>query len=238
MCYYNRVKINREELKYILEEDIDFPEFERSIQSGFEYSSWPIVLDKGKGRTGELAHWEFIPFWYKSMEEVAEGRKKYTTLNAKGETLLTSRIYSEAAHKRRCIVLSSGFYEWRHYKGKTYPYFITVQDKPLFPMAGVWQAWVDKETGEKLDTFSLVTTSANELMTQVHNNKKRMPVILTDEQAREWLRKDLPEEEVAQLATAHYPYTLQAQTIVKDFRTALNPMEPFTYPELPPLKVA
>jgi putative SOS response-associated peptidase YedK len=238
MCYYNRVKVNKEALSAILNEEIAIEEFERSLQSGFEFGAWPIVIDKGEGKKAELAHWEFIPYWYNNVTEVEEGRKKYTTLNAKGETILTSRIYKEAAQKRRCLVLSSGFYEWRHYKGKTYPYHIKVKDKELFCMAGVWQPWTDKETGERIDTFALLTTAANELMTQVHNNKKRMPTIFTDEQAREWLDIDLPEERIQKLATSHFPYALEAKTIIKNFREAEDPLEPFEYKELPPLQVA
>jgi putative SOS response-associated peptidase YedK len=208
------------------------------MQSGFDYGSWPVVAAKKENTVCELAHWEFIPFWYKSMKEVEEGRKKYTTLNAKGENLLTSKIYSEAAHTRRCLVLSSGFYEWRHYKGKAYPYHITMPGKNLFYMAGVWQPWTDKETGETFDTFAIVTTEANELMAQVHNKKKRMPTVLTDDAAKEWMNPNLNEKQIVELATSHPSVPLRAQTIVRNFREALNPQEPFEYPELPPLQVA
>ena len=128
------------------------------------------------------------------MTEVKAGRKRYTTLNAKGETLLTSRVYKEAALERRCLVLSSGFYEWRHYGEKAYSYHIKVKGKELFYIAEVWQAWTDKETGETMDTFALVTTEANELISEVHNKKKRMPTILTTETAEAWMNPDLSEK--------------------------------------------
>lgn len=223
MCYYNGVKVQGEEISALIEDYKFIENFERDLQSGFEYQPYPVALKK-KGHTkGELAHWEFIPFWYKTMKEVEEGRKKYTTLNAKGETVLSSRIYKEAARERRCLVLSSGFYEWRHYKGIAYPYHIRVKDRDTFYMAGIYQPWTDKETGEMMDTFALLTTEANELMTQVHNKKKRMPTILSDETAEQWLSEDLSDKEIKELATFHTPDLLEAYTIRKDFRSAHNP---------------
>lgn len=238
MCYYNGIKVKKEEISFLIEDTKLIENFERSLQSGFDYADYPIAR-KQKGHVkAELAHWEFIPFWYKDLKEVEEARKKYTTLNAKGETLLTSRIYKEAARERRCLVLSSGFYEWRHYKGVAYPYHIKVQGKETFFMAGVYQPWTDKETGERLDSFAVVTTDANELMIQVHNKKKRMPTILSDEAAELWLSEDLSEKEIKELATFHTPDLLEAYTLRKDFRSARNPKEPFHYEDLPPLTVA
>lgn len=69
-------------------------------------------------------------------------------------------------------------------------------------MAGVWQPWTDKETGETFDTFAIVTTEANELMSLVHNKKKRMPTILTDEAAKEWMKPNLDEKQIQELATS------------------------------------
>jgi len=238
MCYYNTVKIKADAIELAAQHSDAFSQYQTQLQSGFEWGNWPVILDKKAVTVGELAHWEFIPFWYKNMDEVAAARKKYTTLNAKGETLLTSKIYKEAALERRCLVLSSGFYEWRHYKGTAYPYFIKVKDQSLFYMAGVWQGWTDKETGEWLDTFALVTTEANELMTQIHNNKKRMPTILTSETAEAWMSPDLREAEIKKLATYHTPALLEAYTIAKNFRTQEDPQQPVEYPELPPLLFA
>jgi putative SOS response-associated peptidase YedK len=167
-----------------------------------------------------------------------QAREKHTTLNAKGETLLTSRMFSKAARERRCLMLSSGFYEWRHYRGKAYPYFISVKDKDLFYIAGVWQPWTDRNSGEHMITFALVTTKANELMAKVHNKRKRMPVILTDELAQEWMQKDLDEERIREVATYQFPpEDMEAYTIRKDFREALDPKEPFDYENLPPIKL-
>jgi putative SOS response-associated peptidase YedK len=90
-------------------------------------------------------------------------------------------MFRKAALNRRCLLLSSGFYEWRYFSGKAYPYFIRVKGQKVFYMAGIWQPWTDKETGERLTTFALITTEANKLLARIHTKRKRMPVILTEE---------------------------------------------------------
>jgi putative SOS response-associated peptidase YedK len=103
-------------------------------------------------------------------------------------------------------------------------------------MAGIFQPWTDKESGETMDTFSIVTTKANAFMEQIHNKKKRMPTILTEAQASEWLNPCLSESKIMELASITYDANqLSAYTLDKSFRTASNPMDAFDYPELPGL---
>jgi putative SOS response-associated peptidase YedK len=77
--------------------------------------------------------------------EVMKGREKFNTLNATAERLLASKLFKQPTLKRRCLVLSTGFYEWRHFKPEgekreqAYPYFISLKNQPLFFMAGIYQ---------------------------------------------------------------------------------------------------
>jgi putative SOS response-associated peptidase YedK len=74
------------------------------------------------------------------------------------------------------------------------------------------------------------------MMEILHNSKKRMPVILTREKALEWLRSDLTEKEITEIATFQYPAErMAAQAIIKDFQRATNPKEPHEYPDFKPL---
>ncbi len=101
-------------------------------------------------------------------------------------------------------------------------------------MAGIYQPWTDKETGETIDTFSIVTTKANNLMEQIHNKKKRMPTILNEAQAGEWLQPNLSESKIMELASSVYDASsMSAYTIDKSFRTSSNPLDQFEYAELP-----
>lgn len=221
----------------------ELPPIDRPLQSGFEYGNWPIIKTNGDDFTFELAHWELIAPWVKSSFEVMKGREKFNTLNATAERLLESKLYKQPSLKRRCLVLSSGFYEWRHYKPKgakkdiAYPYYISLKDQPYFYMAGIYQPWVDIESGETMDTFSIVTTKANGLMEQIHNKKKRMPTILNEAQASEWLKLDLSESRIKELAASQCDEELmEAYTLKKDFRTSFDPKDEFVYSELPLLK--
>jgi putative SOS response-associated peptidase YedK len=251
MCYYNSINIPKGAKVSINGITKDLPSIQRPIQSGFEYGDWVII--KGTNHNAneyetnndfvfELAHWELFAPWVKNPMEVMKGREKFNTLNATAERLFESKLFNQPALKRRCLVLSSGFYEWRHFtptgsnKDIAYPYHITVKDKPYFFMAGIFQPWVDVESGEMMDTFSIITTKANPLMAQIHNKKKRMPTILNDEQAAEWIKPNLSQVQIMQLANTQIASTqLEAFTIQKSFRTAFDPMEPFLYEELPAL---
>ena len=260
MCFYNGININRAKhirLKKIEKEIGDFmPELQRPVQSGFAYGQWPVLRPKHGGTDLDLVlmHWELVPFYVKTAAEWSyfrhgglnpqTGRRDppRNTLNAIGEEMLDKVSYKQAARKRRCLVLSSGFYEWRHFtppgskKDQAYPYHITLPGHEYFFMGGIWQPWTDQETGETIDTFSIVTTAANALMSEVHNKKQRMPLILDEDHAEAWIREDLPEDEIRRLVNWQYPSVeMLAQTIRKDFRAAMDPTETYLYPELPPL---
>jgi putative SOS response-associated peptidase YedK len=87
-----------------------------------------------------------------------------------------------------------------------------------------------------MDTFSIVTTKANSLMAEIHNKKKRMPLILPDELAWEWIQDGLSPERIAEITHYAYPAEkMDAYTIAKDFRTMEDPAEAFEYGELPKL---
>ena len=218
-----------------------------ALRSGFQYDDWEVIRKDDSGSSWEIAkmHWEFIPPWIKNMEELKAARKQgIPWLNATAEKLLESKMFRDAALKRRCLVIASWFFEWRHFKPDTekkeiaYPYLVSLPDHEYFYMAGIWQPWTDKSTGETMDTFAIVTTSANELMTQVHNKKKRMPTILPEDLAYEWVMGNLTEERIKQIASYQVPSKeMAAYTIKKDFKSQLNPLEPHKFEELPELAV-
>jgi putative SOS response-associated peptidase YedK len=219
----------------------------QKMKSGFAYSNSPIIKAKGKNDIEVVsAHWEFIPVWIKTMAQVEAARKQgIPWLNARAETILSSKMFRDAALKRRCLVIASHFFEWRHFKPEgakkdiAYPYLIGVNDAEIFYMAGIYNPFTDKDTGETFDSFAIVTTQANELMEQVHNTKKRMPTILTEDLAWDWIMEDIPEERIQQIASYQFPSEYMfAHTIAKDFKTAQDPCAEFEYEELPELDIA
>jgi putative SOS response-associated peptidase YedK len=266
MCYYNGQKVTRAEyirLKQLEKKIADFDFLNSPIHEGFLYDKAAILKPKVGTEDFDIVEmeWGFLPEkWYgkpiDSRETAERFRKGFpnlfgkhepgiTTLNATAEELLLpGKIYRESALERRCLMISTGFYEWRHIhrlNKKTgqplknpdkYPYRIGVKEKEYFYFPAVWKGWTDKLTGEYIETCANITTKANLLMEQVHNSKKRMPTILTEELAYEWMFGKLSEERILELASTQYPWQeMYAYTIAKDFRTALDPTAPFTYPE-------
>ena len=240
MCYYNSIKIKKGTKISLNGITKELPPIERPLQSGFEYGDWPIIKPNGDEYTVKLAHWELIAPWVNSTLEVMKGREKFNTLNATSERLLESKLFKQPALKRRCLILSTGFYEWRHLKSEgttkdqTYPYYISLKNQPYFFMAGIYQPWVDIESGETMDTFAIVTTKANGIMEQIHNKKKRMPTILNEAQASEWLSPNLSEYKIMELASKQADGNMMiATSIDKDFRTSDDPTKQFIYTDLP-----
>ncbi|CAN5752429.1 hypothetical protein BH10BAC3_BH10BAC3_11920 [soil metagenome] len=265
MCYYNGIKVTRAEfirLKNLEKLVADYAFLSRPLYNGFNYGTYPVLKPTAKKDDFDIVEmeWGFIPSYLKTRAEVKQMRSggvnpntgkfapPITTLNAVGEELFQKTMYKQSAMSRRCLVLSSGFYEWRHIFPKNkrtgeplktavkYPYYIHLAEQEYYYMAGIWTPWTDKETGEHVETFALCTAKANWLMEQIHNSKKRMPAILNEELAYEWLFENLDEKRITEIASTQYPAErMAAHTIAKEFQGALDPMEPFEYADLPPL---
>ena len=125
-----------------------------------------------------MLRWGLVPFWAK---DPSIGNRM---INARAETVAEKPSYRNAYKHRRCLVLADGFYEWQRQGDAKAPYFISLASGEPFALAGIWENWTDKETGESLQTTSLITTEANEFMAPLHH---RMPVILEAETATDWL---------------------------------------------------
>ncbi len=210
------------------------------------------------------AEWGFLPgylndrdavqrFRYGFKDATGKFNPGYTTLNATFENLLLNKagkpsMFAKAARERRCIVPVTGFYEWRHVArinkktGKelkttdAYPYFVHLKDEPYFFMAGVWQPWADRLTGETVDTLAICTTNANTLCAQVHNKKLRMPTILTRELAEIWVNPYLKDEEITEMAGWQISAEkMHAWTIDSKFKGSLTAEEFVDQPGCPAL---
>jgi putative SOS response-associated peptidase YedK len=105
-------------------------------------------------------------------------------INARAETVAEKPSYRAAFKHRRCVVLADGFYEWHRDGGVKVPHFISLASGDPFGLAALWETWNDKESGESLQTTTLITTEANDFMQPLHH---RMPVILQSESADEWM---------------------------------------------------
>ncbi len=150
--------------------------------NGFTFPKTPVITNKLPD-TIQLYNWGLMPSFSK------DKKFRVNTLNARIETLAEKPSFKNYI-TNRCLIISDGFFEWKWLdeKGKNkQQYLITIPNEDPFAFAGIYNRWADKATGEVLDTYSIITTEANELMAEIHNTKKRMPVILTPENEQQWL---------------------------------------------------
>ena len=137
------------------------------------------------------------------------------TLNAKAETIFEKPAFRSSIKENRCLVLVDGFYEWKHVGKYKYPHFIRLKNKEPFALGGIYNDWVSNETGEIIKTFSIITTEANSLMAEIHNSKKRMPLILSRGEEKKWIEPDLSETNIKSLLKPFNVDEMEAYTISK-----------------------
>ena len=135
-------------------------------------------IDPARGR--EFAHlkWGLIPSWAK---DASIGTKM---INARSESVQEKPAFRNAYRSRRCLVPANGFYEWQALPSGKQPHYITVANVGVIAFAGLWERWTNKATGEVVDSFTILTCEANDLVRRLH---ERMPVILKAQDYELWL---------------------------------------------------
>jgi putative SOS response-associated peptidase YedK len=108
----------------------------------------------------------------------------YKTINARAESVDTAPSNRQAFEKRRCLIPSDGFYEWKKVLGGKIPYSISMKDGAPFVFAGLWEGWKDPVNNEWLHTYSIITGEPNEFAAA---DPTRMPIILPEEHHDAWL---------------------------------------------------
>jgi putative SOS response-associated peptidase YedK len=137
----------------------------------------PIVIAVDKARSVHMARWGLVPSWSRDLS-LGSGM-----INAPAETLEEKPAYRTAFRTQRCLVPANGFFEWQTKGSKSQPYKIALRNGALFGFAGLWEKWTP-ENGEPVETFAIITTLANKLVSEVH---ERMPVIVAPADYQRWL---------------------------------------------------
>jgi putative SOS response-associated peptidase YedK len=196
------IKLLQEKLKH-LEQELR-PNF---VANGFAHPRLLVFTDSEPFEPKALS-WGLIPFWVKDIKTALQIRNQ--TLNARRETLFEKPAFRNSAKNKRCLIVIDAFYEHHHLNGKAYPFHIAMQSGSPITLAGLWDEWVNPETGEMSKTVSIITTEANAFMKIIHNNPKedgsRMPVILPKAIQDEWLIPARTESETSKLNALLKPY--------------------------------
>jgi len=136
----------------------------------------PIIRDTESGREMVMAKWGLIPHWSK------EAKTKYSTINARIETVAEKPTYRTPFKHRRCLIPADGFYEWKVVDGRKVPHHIRMRDGGVFAFAGLWDHWEGE--GESMESCSIIVMPANDVMQSLH---ERMPAIIAPAHQDLWL---------------------------------------------------
>jgi putative SOS response-associated peptidase YedK len=156
--------------------------------------------------------WGLVPSWSKDPSKGA------SLINARSETVAEKPSFRHAIKKNRCIIPVSGFYEWSHVGTEKHPHFIHLADKSPMCLAGIWEHWKSPDGTNVIETFSILTTTANKLVSVLH---ERMPVILMPDTYGLWLDKNL--QDPHHLEHLYAPFPDELMTFYEVPRLVNNP---------------
>lgn len=185
MCYRVEIKTGIEKIAQRYKAKVKNPENLVLGQevNGFAFAKHPIITSEDPNTIETDYHWGLVPPWCK------DDSIRKSTLNARIETVGSKPAFSEVVNNR-CLMIATGYYEWRwnDEKGKSKQKFeIHSAEEEIFSLAGIYSVWQNPANGEHVKTFSIITTRANAEMEYIHNNKKRMPLMLRREDELQWL---------------------------------------------------
>ncbi len=160
-----------------------------------------------------LLRWGLVPFWAKDLKIGAN------MINARADTIASKPAFRAAFKKRRCLVFADGYYEWKKEEGEKQPYHITSIGQPSgFCMAGLWEKWQSPETGDVVQTCSIITTNSAASISSIHD---RMPVILSPNDFDCWLDSNFSgPEQLQSLLKPNTDSSMQATAVNKIVNSA------------------
>jgi len=212
MCFTVNVNLVKEELENrygatLIDHDKYRPSY---YYHAFALPELPAVCSGNRSEI-KLLNWGLIPSWVKSGREAEEIRMK--TFNARSETIEQKNSFSESFKSKRCLIPVRGFYEWQHVGSKKIPWYIYHSGNDILSLAGLYDEWFDDKKGEVTKSFTILTTDSNEMMSEIHNSAKRMPVVLDRSSESLWINPASTAEITAGLLKACPSDFLKAYTI-------------------------
>jgi len=216
MCYSNASTSKNVELsnRYKKAVPLGLDESPVFLASGFTFPQWRVITAKDEIQS---MHWGLIPSWFKKATPKDIASK---TLNARIETLGKKASFRQLVERNRCIVPSTGFFEWQTNGTRKTPFFIHPHENEVFSMAGLHDQWLNPLDGQLKSTFTIITCPANALMEEIHNTKKRMPLILHATQENDWLNGTLA---VTELLPSLSDHSMMAHEIDQRIVSGKNP---------------
>jgi putative SOS response-associated peptidase YedK len=189
MCYHLSFHSNKEKLatKHGWTLFADIKERPRFHINAFHFPKISVLQQENPLCLKE-AFWGLIPSFIKTINEANAFR--LNTINARSESLFEKPSYKHQILGKKCVVIADGFFEWQQNNQQKKPYYISAKNNELLLFAGVYNEWLNPETGELIPTCSIITKEADLLMSTIHNSKKRMPALLNENEYKVWLNTE------------------------------------------------
>ena len=232
MCYHlSNTKTARElEDRFDVRFEDEYSYMPNYHLNGFDFK-FVYIIPQQEDHLIEPAKWGLLP---ESYENADDFRRKFNTLNAKSENLYKSTMWREPIKHRRCLITADGFFESKHIGKSKYPHYIRLKSKEAFAFAGVY-------TYHDVGVFScsIITKPANSFMAEIHNSKKRMPLILDKSVEKEWINSSFSRSNIDEIINDGFTKEdFEAFTVSKDVTNSRiksnreDILKPFHYPEL------
>ncbi len=183
MCFFMQQSKKAQDLEHRFKATFkNNSNYKPGIYNGFQFPLTPVITNQ-QTTVIECIQWGLIPHWAKDASI-----QKYT-LNARVETIHEKPSFKNIT-QQRCLIIADAFFEWQwldpHGKKKQ-KYKLSLPQNELFCFAGLYSTWMNPTNSEQKNTYTILTTVANNLMATIHNSKKRMPIILAHESEQNWL---------------------------------------------------
>lgn len=237
MCYSTSLRKPIEKIEDKLEESFNASfEISEAYQpyyhlNGFTHGNLQIIkMDETKKIYP--ASWGLIPHW--AFTDPESFRKKSNTLNARSETIFEKASFRDSANDKRCLILADGFYEPHHENGVSIPHFCyqPTTNEPkgdLFLFAGLYS-----DLGDDVYSATILTTEANPFFAEIHNKKKRMPLVLDPHFYEDWLDDGMSEQMINEIiATGFTSSKFKAYPISRDlYKRNIDTNKPYIIEEV------
>lgn len=196
MCYHTSQHKSKDEIERAFKREIKNAHlYETAFHlTGFDKPFLPVISSANPTEIN-MYRWRLVP-------EYVEDEKDYTanTLNARAEDLFTSAAYKKYWNNR-VLIICSGFFEPHDNGGEqSESWYVKPKDDSFFTIGGIYSIW------KGLPTFTIPTVPSSPLLSNVHNEKKRMPLILYGERSKTWLSKNLSQDDMMALMMASFEH--------------------------------
>jgi putative SOS response-associated peptidase YedK len=182
MCF--SIKINTGAKNYIDKYKLQVNKFESVNLNyrAFPYQDYPVILKTDSTYELKIMNYSLIPSWSKIQ------KPKFATYNARVETIDEKPTWIKPLEMTRCLVPVTSFFE-SCYEGTHAGNIVEFYNEEIITLAGVYNTWINKETGEVIDSFAVVTKEPYPFVKKVGHD--RSPICIEEEKISEWLNPNL-----------------------------------------------